>query len=701
MTAVAPTPSTTPKSPGTPDTPESPDTPEERAASAEAGRRKKPPAPPGAPRRLADRVGGRTTGRKLLVLALLAAVAVPAAATLWGSGSWPTALTYDVRAPLDALNGWIVDNRESHWLFLYFLLHISNNTQYAVDGVFAFLDGLGWLGVTAAAVTAAWYAGGADLGRRALRTAATALGAFAAIGLLGMWEPAMDTLALMVVAVAASAVLGALLGLLAGVSDRCEKLLRPVFDTMQVMPAFAYLLPFVLLFGIGAPSALIATVIYAAPPMARLTSLGLREADPAVLEASTSLGANPWQRLWTARLPLARRQMLLGLNQTIMMCLSMTVLASVIGAGGLGDEVFTALSRVDVGQALAPGVAIVLIAVWLDRTTAAAGARLDDTSPSGPAGRGRAWSVRAGALAAVAAAAAAGAAVGRDWPGSWTVSVSVPVNTAVTWVTEHLGSGIPVVGGTIAWSENFARWVLNPLRDGLQGTPWWLLLLAVAALALAAGTWRTALTATAALAAVGVMGLWSGSLDTLSQVLAALALTLPPGFAIGVLAARAARVERAIRPVLDVMQTMPQFIYLIPVVALFNASRTAAIIAAVVYALPAVVRITVQGVRQIDPGALEAARSMGASPLQQLWQVQLPLARPALLLAVNQGLVLVLAIVVIGGLVGGGALGYDVVYGLQKSELGVGLTAGAAIVCLGVVLDRITQPAAARRPGGR
>ncbi|CAL9505339.1 hypothetical protein SUDANB106_03548 [Streptomyces sp. enrichment culture] len=657
--------------------------------------REGPPGRPGALRRLAARAPGRPPARGLLVLALLALVAVPAAASAWGSGSWPDALTYDVRTPLDELDAWLVDNRESHWLFLYFLLHISNNAVSAVDGVLALLQGLGWTGVTAAATVLAWLAGGADLGRRALRTAATALGTFAVIGLLDLWAPAMETLALMVVAVAAAALIGATLGLAAGLSDRCERLLRPVFDTMQVMPAFAYLLPFVLLFGIGTPSALIATVIYAAPPMARLTSLGLRGADPAALEASASLGANAWQRLITARLPLARRQMLLGLNQTIMMCLSMVVLASVIGAGGLGDEVFTALSRVDVGQALGPGIAIVLIAIWLDRTTAAAGARLDGASA--PASRRRTWSVRAAAAAFVAAASAAGsAALGREWPEQWTVSISGPVNTAVGWITENLGSGIPLVGGTATWSENFARWVLNPLRDGLQGAPWWLLLLAAAALALLTGTWRTALTAVAALAAIGAMGLWPTSLNTLSQVLAALVVTLLLGVAIGVLAARVSWVDRAIRPVLDVMQTMPQFIYLIPVVALFNVGRTAAIIAAVVYALPAVVRITAQGIRETDPGALEAARSMGASTGQQLRHVQLPLARPALLLAVNQGVVLVLAIVVIGGLVGGGALGYGVVYGLQKSELGIGLTAGAAIVCLGVLLDRITQPAASR-----
>ncbi|MFD8226556.1 ABC transporter permease subunit, partial [Streptomyces massasporeus] len=154
------------------------------------------------------------------------------------------------------------------------------------------------------------------------------------------------------------------------------------------------------------------------------------------------------------------------------------------------------------------------------------------------------------------------------------------------------------------------------------------------------------------------------------------------------------------RPVLDVFQTMPQFVYLIPVVALFGVGRAPAVAAAIVYALPAVVRITTQGLRQVDPAALESSSSLGATSWQQLKQVQLPLARPALLLAVNQGLVLVLAVVVIGGLVGGGALGYDVVFGLAQGDLATGLVAGGAIVCLGLMLDRVTQPTERRAKKG-
>ncbi|WP_434595411.1 ABC transporter permease [Streptomyces sp. A5-4] len=645
----------------------------------------------GAPGPLA-RIAGNP--RAMLLLAVLL-VAVVSAVVTSGSGAWPADLTVDIRSPLDDLNRWLVDNRTTHPLFLYFLLHISNTAESSVDGVLSLLETLGFIGVTIAAVLVAWYAGGAGLRRRALRTGGTALGTFLAIGLLGMWEPAMETLALMIVTVTAAAVVGALLGLAAGLSDRCERLLRPVFDTMQVLPAFSYLLPFVLLFDIGIPSVFVATVIYAAPPMARLTSLGLRGADAAALEASASLGANARQQLLTARLPLARKQMLLGLNQTIMMCLSMVVLASMIGAGGLGDEIFTALSTIDVGLALPAGIAVVMIAIWLDRTTAAAGEQLDDPSA---VERGTSWILWPAMLVLTVGGALLGRALGKqEWPEGWTVSISGPVNSVVDWIEDELGSGVPVLGGTLTWSEGFASWVINPVRDLLQTTPWWSLVLVAGVLGFLAGRWRAAITVMASLGAIGAMGLWARSMDTLSQVLAALVVTLLLGFAIGVLAARVERAERLIRPVLDIMQTMPQFIYLIPVIALFSGGRTAAVAAAVVYALPAVVRITTQGIKQIDPAALEAARSLGATTRQQLFQVQLPLARPALQLAVNQGVVLVLAIVVIGGMIGGGALGVDVVKGLAKGDLGLGMTAGLAIVCLGLLLDRITQTGAAAK----
>ncbi|WP_328358429.1 ABC transporter permease subunit [Streptomyces sp. NBC_00445] len=622
---------------------------------------------------------------KLTLLTLTAAILVPLANARWAGGAWPDALTVDVSDPLTRTSDWIIDNRDSHPLFLYFFGHVSNAVVVSVRAVYLLLLAAGWAGVTAFGALIAWRVAGVRL---ALGTAA----AFLTCGLLGMWIPTMQTLALMVVAVLASVVAGVLLGLAAGLSPRTDRVLRPVLDTMQVLPAFAYLLPVVLVFGIGVPAAVLATVVYAAPPMARLTALGLRGADKEVLEAVESLGTTARQRLLTARIPLARKELLLGLNQTIMMALSMAVIASVIGGGGLGDRVYQALASVDVGVALTAGIPIVLLAVVLDRVTGAAGEQ------RGGDGRKAIWAYGAGGALVIALAARfAGRA---DWPDVWTVAIAEPVNRAVDWMTAHLYSGVPVIGGTADWAAHFTTWVLDPVRDGLQWLPWWSVLLIVAALAWLIGTWRTALTAVLAMAAIGVLGVWDSSLDTLSQVLAAVAVTLVLGFATGVAAARSDRVERLLRPLLDVFQTMPQFVYLIPVVALFGVGRAPAVAAAVVYALPAVVRITAQGLRQVDPAALESSSSLGATTWQQLRQVQLPLARPALLLALNQGVVLVLAVVIIGGLVGGGALGYDVVFGLAQGDLATGLVAGAAIVCLGLMLDRVTQPTERRAKKG-
>ncbi|NEA48873.1 ABC transporter permease subunit, partial [Streptomyces sp. SID10815] len=319
----------------------------------------------------ADRLLRSRALGKLLLLALFAAVLAPWAAARWPGAAWPHALTVDLSTPLASASDWVVDNRDSHPLFLYFFGYVSNAVVLCVRAVYLTLLAAGWIGVTVFGALVAWRVAG-------VRLAAGTAAAFLACGALGMWVPTMQTLALMVVAVLASLALGMLLGLAAGLSDRLDRALRPVLDTMQVLPAFAYLLPVVLVFGIGVPAAVLATVVYAAPPMARLTSLGLRSADPGVMEAVASLGATFRQRLLTARLPLARKEIMLGVNQTIMMALSMAVIASMIGAGGLGDRVYQALASVDVGAALAAGIPIVLLAVVLDRVTAAVGERLGE-----------------------------------------------------------------------------------------------------------------------------------------------------------------------------------------------------------------------------------------------------------------------------------------------------------------------------------
>jgi glycine betaine/proline transport system permease protein len=202
---------------------------------------------------------------------------------------------------------------------------------------------------------------------------------------------------------------------------------------------------------------------------------------------------------------------------------------------------------------------------------------------------------------------------------------------------------------------------------------------------------RPAITALLMLAAIGVMGMWDPGMDTASQVLVATAIAVAIGIAIGVWAAESPRVEKALRPVLDTLQTLPQLVYIIPFIYLMPVSRVPGVVASVLYAAPVVIRLVTSGVRNVSPEAVEAAAAFGASPQQILLKVKIPLARDAIMLGVNQGIIMVLAVVVIGGLVGSGALGDEVARGLQRNEFGQGVVASLAILALGIALDRVTQ----------
>ncbi|TBH20216.1 ABC transporter permease [Thermus thermamylovorans] len=224
-----------------------------------------------------------------------------------------------------------------------------------------------------------WLAGGVALLAWFLsRRLSLALGLAFAVWLLaglGLWDQAMQTLALVVAAVVLSVALGLPLGILMAKSDRFRGLMLPLLDAMQTMPSFVYLIPALLLFGLGKVPALLATVVYAAPPMIRLTDLGLRLVSREVVEAAEAYGATPWQRLLKVELPLALPNLLTGVNQTTMMALAMVVIASMIGARGLGEEVLLGIQRLDVGRGAEAGVAIVALAILMDRLTQAVGQR--------------------------------------------------------------------------------------------------------------------------------------------------------------------------------------------------------------------------------------------------------------------------------------------------------------------------------------
>lgn len=195
------------------------------------------------------------------------------------------------------------------------------------------------------------------------------------IGFLGLWEETMTTLAMVICSVLFCAVAGIPLGILAGRSDRFQMLLRPFLDAMQTTPAFVYLIPVVMLFSIGSVSGVLATIVFALPPIIRLTSLGIRQVHPELVEAAVAFGATPWQVLRKVQFPLALPSVMAGLNQTIMMALSMVVIAALIGAGGLGGPVVQGLNTLEIGLATIGGLSIVLLAMVLDRITQGFGKR--------------------------------------------------------------------------------------------------------------------------------------------------------------------------------------------------------------------------------------------------------------------------------------------------------------------------------------
>ncbi|MDJ0599112.1 MAG: ABC transporter permease subunit [Crocosphaera sp.] len=191
------------------------------------------------------------------------------------------------------------------------------------------------------------------------------------IGLVGAWEQAMVSLALVVTAVLFCFVVGIPVGILSAKNDRLERVIRPLLDVMQTLPSFVYLVPVVMLFGIGEVPGVIATIIFAIPPLIRLTNLGIRQVSPEVVEAAIAFGSTPWQVLWEAQIPLAMPTILAGINQAILMALSMSVVTSMIAVPGLGQMVLQGVGRLDVGLAAVGGLGIVLLAIMLDRITQA------------------------------------------------------------------------------------------------------------------------------------------------------------------------------------------------------------------------------------------------------------------------------------------------------------------------------------------
>ena len=560
---------------------------------------------------------------------------------------------------------------------------------------------LTWVGTTVAGTLLVWRFGGR-------RAAVTALVAFAAFALSGLWAESMETLALMLVAVGLSLLVGIPLGIAVGRSRRVERVVRPVLDATQIVPAFAYLMPVVILFSVGPAAAVVATMVYAIPPAVRITALGIRGVAVNTVEAATSMGSTTRQILTKVQLPLARRMLLLGVNQTILFALSMVVIAGLIGGGGLGAVVNSGLFTTP-SLAILAGFVIVVMAIALDRSTEAIADRTDPAKRHLDAASRRRLRLQTlavgiaivGAVVVVEARrrqrrlpgdrpARAGRSPCRRGSSSASRACSTTSRTRRRW-----SSRSPSRRRTSSSRSCCCRSSSSSSRR-----PWFTTLLGLTLIAFVVSGLRPAITTFVMLGAIGVIGVWALAMDTLSQVLVATLIAVVIGVGLGIAAAESRTVSRAMRPINDVLQTLPQLVYIIPFIYLMPVSIVPGIVAGVLYAFPVVVRLVERGINDVAPQAVEAAGAFGATRRQVLTKVKVPLAGDAIMLGVNQGIIMVLAVVVIGGLVGSGGLGYEVAQGLVRGYFGQGVIASFAILALGITLDRVTQGTRAKRKEG-
>jgi glycine betaine/proline transport system permease protein len=456
----------------------------------------------GAARRLDERLGGlRGWAPPVAVAVPLCIVAAIAGGIHTG---FPATWVLGVPRWFDGLNNWVTNHDTSNFFLHTIVGGFGNFLNSATNDVVHFLHWMTWLGVLLVATLIAWLVG-------SWRTAVFSALMVASFGVLQipnggpggiseMWPSAMTTLALMAVSIILSTLVGIPLGIASAVWPTVNKILRPVLDLMQILPAFAYLVPIVVLLSIGNPAGIVATVIYAVPPLVRFTEIGIRSVRKDVIEAAEAFGSTRGQILRNVQLPLAAQSIMLGLNQVIMMALSIVVIASLIGAGGLGDPVLNALQTQQIGEGFIAGILIVFMAMWLDRTSAAFGQRTDRSRATSTRRRMTRYQLLGiwGATVAIILTSRYAFNLG-DWPSSWGFSWVSASTRALNWITnEFTGVATPI-------SSFLTLDVLNPLQRYLSDIPWWLMAALVGTIGWVRGGWRRGILLAACVVLLGLM----------------------------------------------------------------------------------------------------------------------------------------------------------------------------------------------------
>ena len=635
------------------------------------------------------------------------ALALLAFVILWQFGQavvpWafdsPAALTFPAAKYITAFTRWLL-NDATFGLFTFkdmtrFIAAVIEAPYRVVLSVLStgFLSGRGstavqitpplsWIAVIGAFALAGLVAGG-------IRLAGLVVVCLGFVVVFGQWSSAMVTLASIVIAVPLGVVGGLLLGIAAYRSRLVELAIAPLLDLMQTIPAFAYLVPILYLFGFGPTAAILATLIYAMPPMTRITLLALRRVPDELRELGEMIGCTRGQMTWRVLVPAASDPLMVGVNQVIMLSLNMVIIAAMIGAGGLGFDVLAALRRLDFGAGLESGLAIVAIAVVLDRLSQGFAQRRAEPLTGGLVRR-HPYVIAALLLVAVTAAIGLLFPAVQTYPAGWQLTTGTFWSRVVAWINVNYFDTLEAIKNALLLN------LLIPFKRFLLTLPWVGVAGLLAFVGYRLGGARLAILIAVLATLIAATGQWEKAMITVYLCGISTAIAFMIGVPIGVIAAQKAVLWRWVAAIIDTLQTLPSFVYLMPAVMLFRVGDFTAMIAVVAFAVVPAIRYTALGLRGVDPRLIEAGQAMGCTRWQILTRIRLKLALPEILLGLNQTIMFALSMLVITALVGTRDLGQEVYIALTKADPGRGIVAGLAIAFIAIIADRLISAAARR-----
>jgi len=508
------------------------------------------------------------------------------------------------------------------------------------------------------------------------------------LSIFGQWEPSMQTLSFVLITAPICFVFGLSLGIWGYLNKKVEAALQPILNVAQTMPHFSFLIPVMVLFGIGDHAGAIATIIFATPPMVRLTILGLKKISPEVVESGLMSGCNKFQLLFKVLIPTARTDILIGVNQVIMQCLAMTVIASFIGAKGLGFNLKLALNSLKIGKAAEIGICIVIIAVVLDKFSLAWANKQKNYFANLNFYQKNKNLILFSIIIFICSIFSY---IGSFYFTGINYLYFVPYEKGIS-ISPLLDAGVDWIWETFFYYlNNFNVFlitnVLVPMKTAYLGMPVVSTFILVMGAGFIVGGVRSSLVVGSLFLFIALSEYWDRALITMYMATFAVVVATFIGLVVGSACAQNSKSTAFMLFICDFFQTFPSFVYLIPVILLFGITDTSVLLAAIVYATIPATRYTIEGLKSVPVSLHEAGSMSGVSRIQRWTAIEIPLAFPHIMLGINQTLIFSLFMIVLGALIGTEDLGQIIMGALSRKDgAGVALTLGIFIsfICLAV-----------------